>query len=165
MHDDCKRYLLDDHILAEEWCGRIVSALKDTPFENKLKHAPWILMNRGKLPHAVGINKHFRLLKYEQGQFLQTHKNDLSFVQAPSDDKGVSEMSCVSVQAYLNQNFKGGFTTFLSEGRYLDVQPRTGSILLFQHDFLSLQDEQMVIEGKKCLLQTDVMYSSRSSYS
>jgi hypothetical protein len=166
-HHDCRRYLLDDHELAKEWYERIVNALKDTPFEAKLKDAPWIQMNRGELPRVVGLNEHFCLLKYQQGQFLQAHKNDLSFVQAPSEDKGlgegvgegVGEMSCVTMQAYLNQNFKGGVTTFNPGGQYLDVKPRTGSLLLFQHDILTLHEEQMVIEGKKYLLRTDVMYS------
>ena len=70
-------------------------------------------------------------------------------------------MSCVSVQAYLNQNFKDGFTTFRSGERYLDVKPRTGSILLFQHDIL--HEGVTVIQGSKYLLRTDVMYSTHSS--
>ncbi|KAL3781981.1 hypothetical protein ACHAW5_006071 [Stephanodiscus triporus] len=150
---DCTRYLLDDDELAEVWYERIINALKDTPLETKLKNAPWIQKNSGMIPHAVGLNEHFRLLKYKQGQFFQTH-TDTPFVD-------VGEMSCVSVQVYLNQNFKGGCTTFRSEGRYLDVKPRTGSILLFEHDIL--HEGQAVIQGKKYILRTDVMYSTNSS--
>jgi hypothetical protein len=159
-HRDCTRYLLDDHVLAEEWYERIVSALKDTPFETKLKNAPWIQKSSGMIPHAVGLNEHFRLLKYKQGQFFQAH-TDESFVRRTSDGMGVGDMSCVSVHAYLSQNFKGGFTTFLSEGRYLDVKPRTGSILLFQHDIM--HEGQTVTQGTKYLLRSDVMYSTHSS--
>jgi predicted 2-oxoglutarate/Fe(II)-dependent dioxygenase YbiX len=146
--------------LAEEWYERIVSALKDTPFETKLKNAPWIQKSSGMIPHAVGLNEHFRLLKYKQGQFFQAH-TDESFVRRTSDGMGVGDMSCVSVHAYLSQNFKGGFTTFLSEGRYLDVKPRTGSILLFQHDIM--HEGQTVTQGTKYLLRSDVMYSTHSS--
>ena len=159
-HRDCTRYLLDDHVLAEEWYERIVSALKDTPFETKLKNAPWIQMNRGELPHAVGLNEHFRLLKYKHGQFFRVH-TDESFVRRASDGMSVGGMSCVSVQAYLNQNFKDGFTTFRSGERYLDVKPRTGSILLFQHDIM--HEGQTVTQGTKYLLRSDVMYSTHSS--
>ena len=104
-HRDCTRYVVDDHVLAEEWYERIVNALKDTPFETKLKNAPWIQMNRGEWPHAVGLNEHFRLLKYEHGQFFRVH-TDESFVRRTSDGMSVGDMSCVSVQAYLNQNFR-----------------------------------------------------------
>ena len=159
-HRDCTRYVVDDHVLAEEWYERIVSALKDTPFETKLKNAPWIQMNRGELPHAVGLNEHFRLLKYKHGQFFRVH-TDESFVRRASDGMSVGGMSCVSVQAYLNQNFKDGFTTFRSGERYLDVKPRTGSILLFQHDIL--HEGVTVIQGTKYVLRTDVMYSTHSS--
>lgn len=159
-HRDCTRYLLDDHVLAEEWYVRIVSALKDTPFETKLKNAPWIQKSSGMIPHAVGLNEHFRLLKYKQGQFFQAH-TDESFVRRTYDGMGVGDMSCVSVHAYLSQNFKGGFTTFLSEGRYLDVKLRTGSILLFQHDIM--HEGQTVTQGTKYLLRSDVMYSTHSS--
>ena len=159
-HRDCTRYVVDDHVLAEEWYERIVSALKDTPFETKLKNAPWIQKSSGMIPHAVGLNEHFRLLKYKQGQFFQAH-TDESFVRRTSDGMGVGDMSCVSVHAYLSQNIKGGFTTFLSEGRYLDVKPRTGSILLFQHDIM--HEGQTVTQGTKYLLRSDVMYSTHSS--
>ncbi|KAL3781984.1 hypothetical protein ACHAW5_006074 [Stephanodiscus triporus] len=160
LHRDCTRCLLDDNELAEVWYKRIVNALKDTPLETKLKNAPWIQKNSGMIPHAVGLNERFRLLKYKQGQFFRVH-TDTPFVRRTSDHQSVGEMSCVSVQVYLNQNFKGGCTTFRSEGRYLDVKPRTGSILLFEHDIL--HEGQAVIQGKKYILRTDVMYSTNSS--
>ncbi|KAL3810425.1 hypothetical protein ACHAXA_005633 [Cyclostephanos tholiformis] len=159
-HRDCTRCFLDDVELANEWYDRIVNALKNTPFETKLKNAPWVQRSSGMNPCAIGLSEHFRLLKYKRRQFFQAH-TDPPFVRTTSDGNCVSEMTYVSVQIYLNHNFKGGSTTFRSGDRYLEVKPRTGSILLFEHNIL--HEGQTVIQGKKYLLRTDVMYSTQST--
>jgi hypothetical protein len=159
-HRDCTRCLLDDVELANEWYERIVNALKNTPFETKLINAPWVQKSSGMNPQAMGLNEHLRLLKYKPRQFFQAHY-DSPFVRSTPDGNCVGEMSCVSVQIYLNQNFKGGSTTFRSGDRFLDVKPRTGSILLFEHNIL--HEGQTVLQGTKYLLRTDVMYSTQST--
>ena len=158
----CTRHVLDFPDLAEELYSRISHALKDTPFEPKLKLAPPTYWSKGGIPHMVGLNEHLRLDKYNHGQYYRAHI-DTSFVR-PSDGVGlggVGEISCMSVYIFLNQNYKGGLTTFLSdESRHLDIQPRTGSMLIFEHDIL--HEAQSVSKGKKYLLRTDIMYSSHS---
>jgi hypothetical protein len=46
------------------------------------------------------------------------------------------ERSYFTVMVYLNGDFEGGSTRFLSrdERRYLDVIPQAGRVLVFQHD-------------------------------
>jgi hypothetical protein len=156
----CTRHELDFPDLAEELYKQITHALKGTPFEPKLKLAPPTYWSKGGIPHMVGLNEHLRLYKYKHGQYYRAH-TDASFVRSNIGLGGVGDMSCMSVYIFLNQNYKGGLTTFRSdESRHLDIQPRTGSMLIFEHDIL--HEAQSVSKGKKCLLRTDIMYSSHS---
>jgi len=156
----CTRHELDFPDLAEELYKQITHALKGTPFEPKLKLAPPTYWSKEGIPHMVGLNEHLRLDKYKHGQFYRAH-TDASFVRSNIGLGGVGDMSCMSVYIFLNQNYKGGLTTFRSdESRHLDIQPRTGSMLIFEHDIL--HEAQSVSKGKKYLLRTDIMYSSHS---
>jgi len=151
----------DDTVLADNWYERIVHALKDTIFERKLMSASWIntdfgSRNEGKVLCATGINERLRLLRYKQDQFFHSH-NDAVFVRGQDQGERAGETSFVSVQIYLNQKFKGGCTTFHGKGRHLDVKPRTGSILLFEHGIL--HEGQKLTHGKKYVVRTDIMYS------
>jgi len=160
-HRNCTRYVFDDASLADNWFERITYALKDTPFERRLMNAPWVdTRNSGKVQHAVTLNERLPLLRYKQGQFFHSH-NDAIFVRPKEQGERAGEKSYVSVQVYLNQKFKGGNTTFHGRGRHLDVKPRTGSILIFEHGIL--HEGQKVTQGKKYLLRTDVMYSSSAN--
>jgi len=157
IHRNCTRFVMEDLSLADTWFERVVYALKDTPFERRLMSAPWVSGN-GKVQHAVGINERLRMLKYKQGQFFRPH-NDAKFVRGKGDRAG--ETSYTSVHVYLNQKFKGGNTVFQGRGRHLDVKPRTGSVLLFEHNIL--HEGQTVSNGKKYIVRSDVMYSSSSA--
>mmetsp|Transcript_3009 Transcript_3009/g.6562 ORF Transcript_3009/g.6562 Transcript_3009/m.6562 type:complete len:1062 (-) Transcript_3009:140-3325(-) len=157
-HRDCKRCVIDDLSLAGNWYERISDALKDTPFERRLMTAPWInTRNTGNVHRAVGINERLRLLKYRQGQFFHSH-NDAVFVRGSDSGERAGETSSLSAHIYLNQKFKGGFTTFHGKGRHLDVKPKTGSILLFEHNIL--HEGQKVTHGKKYVVRADIMYST-----
>eukprot|EP00585_Thalassiosira_rotula_P009144 CAMPEP_0196157058 /NCGR_PEP_ID=MMETSP0910-20130528/43339_1 /TAXON_ID=49265 /ORGANISM="Thalassiosira rotula, Strain GSO102" /LENGTH=319 /DNA_ID=CAMNT_0041421635 /DNA_START=36 /DNA_END=995 /DNA_ORIENTATION=- len=164
-HRNCIRYIVDDAKLADDWYERVLNALTGTPLEKKLMNAPWIDNNaRAKLTgkederyRAVGLNERLRLLKYKQGEFFHSH-NDAVFVRGPNEGERAGETSSVSMHVYLNQKFKGGLTTFHGQGRHMDVKPRTGSILIFEHDIL--HEGQTVTHGKKYVVRTDVMYST-----
>lgn len=156
-HRNCTRYVIDDPKLAENWFDRIAYALRGTPFERRLMSAPWVsARNDGAVQSATGLNERLRLLKYKQGQFFHTH-NDATFVRGSDQGERAGETSHVSVHVYLNEKFKGGFTTFHGRGRHLDVKPRTGSVLLFEHR--ALHEGQKVTNGTKYIVRTDVMYS------
>ena len=77
-----------------------------------------------------------------------------------------SERSYITIQLYLNEGFKGGNTTFLYgkaqeswkfwEKKDVGVVPKTGRVLVFQHDIL--HEGSLLEEGIKYSVRTDVMY-------
>jgi len=78
-----------------------------------------------------------------------------------------TERSYFTLHLYLNDNdsnpnaeaLEGGATTFHSYNmeRSVDVYPKTGRVLLFQHQFL-LHSGDDVLQGTKYTMRTDVMY-------
>jgi Rps23 Pro-64 3,4-dihydroxylase Tpa1-like proline 4-hydroxylase len=106
---------------------------------------------------ATGLNERMRFLRYDAGTFFAPHEDD-SFVRG-------HERSFMTMMLYLNEGFDGGSTRFLSEEephKKYDVIPRTGSILLFQHD--CLHEGAMVETGRKYAIRTDVMYVCPNKY-
>ena len=112
---------------------------------------------------AVGLNERMRFLKYAPGHFFAPHQ-DLRFTRPPSAGPHAGETSHITVQLYLNDKFKGGTTRFLYGKRHYDVKPKTGSVLLFDHDLL--HEGSKVVGGIKYSVRTDVMFTpfSFSSY-
>lgn len=196
------RCMHDDPQLVEEIWQRILLATsqKDRHIHQSLVHAPWInernqRRNNGKVVQAVGLNERMRYLRYDPGTFFAPHY-DGSYVR--SKEAGVErsgEQSFVTFQLYLNEDFKGGATRFMSRDAIYDSQedsedepehdatsaswfsfltpprrkkaradsvkivPRTGSVLLFQHD--CLHEGARVRAGRKYAVRTDVMYTAR----
>lgn len=126
-----------------------------------------------------------RFLKYQKDEYFRPHC-DGSYER---DDR--SERSYFTLHLYLNnsdlpseqelggmgpkdrlkaaqQTLIGGATTFhcmrCSPDRVLDVMPRTGRVLLFQHRDL-VHSGADVIQGTKYTMRTDLMYSLESSKS
>lgn len=156
-HRNCTRYVLEDPDLSDNWYDRIAQALRDNGHERRLTRAVQSQSrNAGKDLRPTGLNERLRLLRYRQGQFFQSH-NDAPFVRGADKGDRAGETSYVSVHVYLNHHFKGGNTTFRGKGRHLDVKPRTGSVLLFEHNIL--HEGQTVTHGKKYIVRTDVMFS------
>jgi hypothetical protein len=104
--------------------------------------------------NAVGINERMRVLRYSPGHVFHEHF-DGSFVRGYEAGERRNEASLITVQLYLNQGFKGGATRLL-DGPY-DVIPKTGRVLLFQHDIL--HEGSVLLEGRKYTVRSDVMYS------
>mmetsp|Transcript_11882 Transcript_11882/g.18254 ORF Transcript_11882/g.18254 Transcript_11882/m.18254 type:complete len:923 (-) Transcript_11882:185-2953(-) len=158
IHRKCQRWYEDDTALAADWYERILNALDDTAFEYKIRNAPWMgrRYNATALPiRSVGINERLRVLKYSQGEYFGSHC-DTKFVRGPNYGDKAGETSHVSVQVYLNDRFKGGQTRFHGGGRHFDVKPKTGSILIFDHNLL--HQGAVIKAGKKYVVRTDVMY-------
>jgi len=109
-----------------------------------------------KSRRVLGLNERLRFLRYDKGEYFQPHF-DGSYVR----DNG--ERSYITIQIYLNEGFKGGSTTFLGwqnkEDR-VEFVPKTGSILIFQHDILHEGSE--LKKGRKYTIRTDVMYSAET---
>ena len=83
------------------------------------------------------------------------------------------ERSYITFQAYLNDGFEGGCTTFLNNSVWekdkttvedvkYEVVPRKGSVLIFQHDMLHEGSE--LLSGRKYSVRTDVMYAATGTY-
>ena len=100
---------------------------------------------------AIGANERFRGYKYARAERFAPHR-DGCFV------RNADERSELTLMVYLNEGFRGGTTRFLDFE--VDVVPRTGSALLFQHGLL--HEGSPVEHGLKYVLRSDVMYGPRA---
>jgi predicted 2-oxoglutarate/Fe(II)-dependent dioxygenase YbiX len=96
-----------------------------------------------------GANERFRCYRYAPGQRFAPHY-DGCFRRNPH------EVSELTLMVYLNEDFVGGTTRFHDFD--IDVRPRTGMALLFQHRVLHEGCE--VERGVKYVLRSDVMYGA-----
>ncbi|XP_062595892.1 uncharacterized protein LOC134257266 [Saccostrea cucullata] len=130
--------------VSKEEAGRILRRIK------KFLPAEW----KGR--KLVEIDDRLRFLRYDPGEYFKPH-----FDGSCKKDNGTK--SYLTVQMYLNQGFEGGSTTFLNsysekkDGR-VEVVPKTGSVLIFQHDILHEGSE--LIKDRKYAIRTNVMYEA-----
>ena len=108
---------------------------------------------------VAGLNERLRFLRYTRGQRFAPH---LDGTYAREDG---SAFSLITVQLYLNdvEPAMGGSTRFFLEAsdaptKLLDVVPRAGRVLLFEHRIL--HEGAALAGGIKYACRTDVMYSS-----
>ena len=127
-----RRVIIDDVALARDL------------FERVRPHVPARLFDR----RVVGANERFRCYRYDPGQRFAPHF-DGCFA------RDASERSELTFMVYLNEDFGGGTTRFHDYD--IDVRPRTGQALLFQHRLL--HEGCVVTSGAKYVLRSDVMYS------
>jgi len=130
-----RRVMQDDPVLAERLWPRVSAYLP-----------PELASYR-----AVGLNERFRYYRYEPGQQFDWHR-DGAFVR--SDD----EQSLLTLLFYLSDDCVGGTTDFMFVGDddELRVSPQRGMALVFSHPLY--HRGAPVIDGKKYVLRTDVMY-------
>ena len=156
------RCIIDDAGLAELIWQRVRAhhAASDEG-EARLLTAPWAK----RRVRAVGLNERLRFLKYERGAYFASH-HDGCFVRDKSatggDDVRRGEMSYVTCQLYLNEGFEGGATRFVDERNErngVDVVPRAGSVLLFEHHIC--HEGAMLLSGTKYAIRTDVMFTDK----
>jgi predicted 2-oxoglutarate/Fe(II)-dependent dioxygenase YbiX len=95
----------------------------------------------------VGANERFRCYRYDVDQRFAPHY-DGAFI------RNEDERSLLTFMVYLNDGFGGGATKFHDFD--VDVTPKAGMALLFQH-FL-LHEGCFVTRGVKYALRSDVMY-------
>lgn len=96
-----------------------------------------------------GLNERLRWYRYGPGERFNWHL-DGAYVR--SRDK----RSWLTLMVYLNDGFSGGETEFVVQGRHVVVRPEAGAVLLFKHRVRHLG--AMVLQGRKYVLRTDVMY-------
>lgn len=126
------RVMIDDVDLAETVMRRIGS------------RAPAFIHGH----ELVGANERFRCYRYQAGMRFKPHADGCF-------RRNDQERSFYSALVYLNEEFVGGATTFLTEPE-VAITPQTGKILLFQHPII--HEGSLVTEGVKYVARTDIMY-------
>lgn len=158
------RCIIDDAVLADQIWQRIVGACQALEEETK-RDLRLDKLEKFKLDwppatwKAVGLNERLRFLRYKPGTFFSAHR-DGSYTRETGPRRG--ETSFVTCQLYLNQDCQGGATRFLSDfdqESSVSVIPKTGSVLLFDHDLL--HEGCPVTDGRKYVIRTDIMYSNK----
>eukprot|EP00048_Salpingoeca_helianthica_P017702 m.238633 g.238633 ORF g.238633 m.238633 type:complete len:328 (-) comp21900_c0_seq1:19-1002(-) len=119
---------------------------------------------------AQGLNHIFRLVKYEQGGHFSPHFDGEVVIDSET-------RSLLTLNMYLNGDFEGGTTQFLSESVELrrdehlgnidhpllsravtaSVKPATGLALIFSHHVLH-QGDALGPGNPKWLLRSDILY-------
>jgi hypothetical protein len=97
----------------------------------------------------VGLNERFRYYRYDPGQKFAAHTD--GYFQ-----RCLGERSHLTFMIYLNGGFEGGETAFHRTSPSLKVTPERGKALVFYHKIL--HEGMPVIQGRKYVLRTDVMY-------
>jgi len=131
---------------------------------DKIKEFIPVTFNGRKL---VGIYDKMRYLKYRPGEYFKPHYDGITEL-----DHG--RVSMLTVQLYLNDNFTGGTTRFLSDNfdtivdttidttidttgeQFVDVIPQTGSVLIFEHEIL--HEGCILLSGTKYTVRMDILY-------
>jgi 2OG-Fe(II) oxygenase superfamily len=166
-----------DDIFTEEECDRLISSAEASGLQDQDRgnanygRVTGIMQFNGqplneflwnRLSHIIpthvygkpvsGLNDHFRFSKYHEGQFFDIHKDGIN-----QDSEG--NRSALTLNIFLNDNFKGGETDFFSSDNRNDLRfsviPKTGrGGLFFAQQYHSGNE---ILEGVKYLLRTDVM--------
>lgn len=131
-----------------------------------------------------GLNRRWRLYRYQEGNAYRKHLDGAwpaSGMRVGADGQqeymydahGGGTRSRYTFIIYLNDDFKGGETTFFlpkegTEGTLESrpVRPRTGWATVFPHGETGvplLHEGSPVVKGTKYLLRTDVVYTSPES--
>ena len=126
------RVIFDDQALADDLLKRIDEDAPKEIFGRKL----------------VGVNERFRCYRYQPGMRFAPH-SDGSFV------RDENERSFYSFLIYLNAEFEGGNTTFMTRPE-IAIEPEVGMGLLFQHPIV--HEGSIVTSGVKYVARTDLMY-------
>lgn len=154
---NCKRCILDDTELTNEWFTRVMNALEGSELKDKIADAHWVESNDiGKSTfRVVGLNERVRILRYDPGQYFGVHK-DNRFIRGSEFGSREGEESHLTFLLYLNDKMKGGETRIENGGRYHEVVPKVGSVLIFDHDIS--HEAMRVVSGVKYCCRSDVMY-------
>lgn len=130
-------------------------------FERKTSHFRFV-KQRWELSK---VNKRMRFLRYGPGQFFKPHC-DGSYSEEVDGDRF---STFFTLQLYLNDSVAavgqdadlvGGATSFLSNDgkKKVDVDPKAGRVLIFQHHRLYHAGDD-VVKGTKYAMRTDILYN------
>jgi hypothetical protein len=130
------RVMVDDPALAADWWARARPFLP----------AEWFGWE------VVGFNERFRFYRYDPGQRFVPHTDGYF-------ERENGERSQLTFMVYLNDGFEGGATRFHDPKPPLSIVPERGMALVFMHRLL--HEGMPVVQGRKYVLRTDVMYRKK----
>lgn len=118
---------------------------------------------------SVGLNEHFRLSKYKEGQFFAIHKDGINFTFTQKKNHSSrrptstpyqkqENMSYATLNIFLNDNFEGGETIFYKNDKKtitLICKPKVGRGSFFYSQ--QYHEGAKILSGYKYLLRTDLM--------
>lgn len=172
LYRNSDRIIWDSEALADRLWARLaaVPGVREqlgAPF-NEARLLPPSSLRRGGRPRGDWafhrVNKRLRCLRYGPGQFFRPHCDGAYSETTPAGDVLRTHFT---VHLYLNDSraeapgagLVGGATSFLSpdESRRVDVNPKAGRVLIFQHAGLYHSGDD-VVAGTKYTVRTDIMY-------
>jgi len=119
----------------------------------------------------LGLNPRLRVLRYDASDmdFFSPHYDATTTStdksnHSSSQEENIEIESQLTVLLYLNEGFDGGRTLFLDRSdttrNIQPINPRQGSILLFDHGLYHSGEAVNSKNGTKFILRTDVMFAS-----
>ncbi|RMZ67472.1 oxidoreductase domain containing [Pyrenophora seminiperda CCB06] len=166
MYEDtrkCGRIIWDNKDIMTKLWARIEASV---PEIHRLQNWAEVTGNgpvrRREIWKVTRLNERGRYLKYIGGEYFKPHCDGA--YETPDG----TERSYFTLHLYLNdavdesgsRQLEGGATTFFSGNliQRMDVVPKAGRVLLFQHRNL-IHSGDDVINGTKYTLRTDIMYA------
>ncbi|KAF2735761.1 hypothetical protein EJ04DRAFT_511542 [Polyplosphaeria fusca] len=160
---NCGRIIWDDRDIVAKLWARVEAAV---PEIHRLEKWVDVTGNgpakRKEVWKVTRLNERMRILKYIGGEYFKAHCDGC--YETPDG----LERSYFTLHLYLNdaagkpgeEPLKGGATTFhgWTMKQRIDVVPKTGRVLIFQHRGL-LHSGDDVVKGTKLTLRTDIMYA------
>ena len=136
-------------------------SLSDSVWSRLQSFVPSTVNESGRKYKVVGLNECWRLAKYFPGDQFGSH------VDAFFEDHKTGQKSMFTVNIYMNGGFKGGNTTFYTQGKTsgpissYDIVPEAGLAVLFRQPPAKsyLHKGQVLQSGNKYLFRSDVMYT------
>eukprot|EP01126_Amoeba_proteus_P066217 TRINITY_DN9535_c0_g2_i1.p1 TRINITY_DN9535_c0_g2~~TRINITY_DN9535_c0_g2_i1.p1 ORF type:complete len:239 (+),score=29.68 TRINITY_DN9535_c0_g2_i1:79-717(+) len=121
-------------------------------FEKIKPHLPEEWNSSGLIERKLlCVNERLRFLRYTPGQYFARHMDGWF-------SRKNGERSWLTLQLYLNEGFQGGETTIiLDSGLRIPIIPKTGMVLIFQHDIV--HEGSVLLGGTKYTIRSDIMYS------
>lgn len=159
-----------DNILSKDECNSLISlaeskGFEKAPFNNSInseirKSSRVIITDtdlackiyeriRDYIPNGSD-NPYFRFLKYTKGDEFKSHTDGQYY------DKQSNTISKLTLLIYLNEDYKGGYTTLNKDNKWCSITPKTGKILL--QDQRILHAVFPLEKGVKYVIRTDIMY-------
>jgi len=102
---------------------------------------------------VFGLNEKLRFYRYDPGESFKPHY-DGNFKRTKT------EQSHLTFIIYLNDDYKGGATTFYINDKKIFITPRRGMALCFMHTGPDspLHEGPTPLRGRKYVFRSDIMY-------